>query len=78
MAIGSTNRYLDALWKFIGLIVVLHLIILVSVNFMSNKVGLYGLKVFWAHISGGIGTISIALIVAILVYFLIYKYWTHN
>jgi hypothetical protein len=76
MSAGSTNRYVAALWKFLGVVVVLHLLILTTANFMSDKVGLFGLKVFWAHISSGLGTISIALVLAVLVYCLIYRYWT--
>jgi hypothetical protein len=79
MASGSFNRYIEALWKFILLVVVLHVIILIAASFMSNKIGLYGLKVFWAHISsGGTETILITIVLAILVYWGVYKYWTHD
>jgi len=76
MSVGSSNRYLVAFWKFLGLAALLHLLILTTAHFMSAKTGLFGLKVFWAHISGGLAPMSIALALAILLYFCIYKYWT--
>jgi len=76
MLSSSSNRFVEALWKFIGVVIVLHLLILTTAHFVSNKVGLFGLKVFWSHISDGLATMSIALVVAILVYIGIYKYWT--
>jgi len=78
MTTGSSKRYLEALWKFLCVVVILHLIILTSAYFSSNITGLLGLKVFWAHVSSGIGALSISLILAILVYYGIYRYWTKH
>jgi predicted membrane protein len=70
------NRYLEAFWKFLCLVIVLHLVVLIATYFSGNSMGIFALRVFWPQLSSGINNIIISLVIAILVYLGVYLYWT--
>jgi hypothetical protein len=47
------NRYLNALVMLLIIVAVLHIVVLAAAQFLSQSVGVWGLKVLWAHLTRG-------------------------
>lgn len=72
------NRWLNALFKTFLVLIVAHVLLLILGLFWGGVQSMLGLPVFWAHWSGGIGSSFLAVILLVLLYFVIYAFFTNS
>jgi uncharacterized membrane protein len=47
------DKYLNALVMLLAVVAIVHVVVLIAAQFLSQSSGILGLKVFWAHLTGG-------------------------
>lgn len=72
------NRWLNALIKTVIFLIAAHIILVIWGLFAGGEVNLFGLRVFWAHWTGGWTNACISIILTIITYFIIYFFFTRN
>lgn len=72
------NRWLNAFFKTILLLVAVHAILLILAMFLSKKIDVFGIPVFWPHWTSNWGNSTLALIGGVIIYFVIYYFFTEK
>ena len=71
----TKNKHTNALVMLLVIVAVVHVVVLIAAQFLAQTVGLFGLKVFWAHFTGGsaINYIMVLVVLGGLYYYFLKK-----
>lgn len=70
------NRWLNALIKTIIFWIASHIVFQILGFFIRTDVGIFNLPMMWAHWSDNYGDMTIGIIATIILYFVIYFFFT--
>ncbi len=72
------SRWSSAFWKTIIFLAIAHVIILITGFFAKTDIGIFNLPMWWAHWSNGITSSIVGIAFTIVLYFIIYFFFTHD
>ena len=70
------NRWIDALIKTLIFLVVFHVLLLISGWFFGPNIVLFGLSLFWPHLTSGWINLILSIVITIVLYLIVYNFFT--